>query len=68
VFCPPATHPAALAQPDLLALRREFKRSSGWVTDTELRRLLGPSFDALADLVRAELARLLDGGPRTPLP
>jgi hypothetical protein len=47
--------------------KREFRRSHGWVSETELRGMLGASFDDLADLVRAELARLLDG-PRDPLP
>ena len=67
----------AVALPDLGAviaaqehqrvIKREFRRSLGWVTETELRGLLGDSFDVLEDLVRAELARLLDG-PRNPQP
>jgi hypothetical protein len=48
------------AQEHQRVIKREFARSRGWVTDTELRGLLGASFDDLADLVREELATLLD--------
>jgi hypothetical protein len=48
-------------------VKHEFARSRGFVSDAELRGLLGASFDELAGLVREELARLLDA-PESPPP
>lgn len=60
--------PAARAIPDLDALlalqerqrvlKREFAREHGWVSDAELRGMLGGSYNELVDAVREELAKL----------
>jgi hypothetical protein len=52
------------AQEHQRVIKREFRRSRGWVTETELRGLLGDTYDLLGDMVRAELAELLDGPSR----
>jgi hypothetical protein len=51
------------AQERQRVIKREFARSRGWVGEAELRGMLGASYDELADLVREELALLLDGAP-----
>ena len=63
-----ADGPAARAIPNLDALlalqerqrvlKREFARERGWISDTELRGMLGGSYGELADAVREELAKL----------
>lgn len=36
-------------------VKREYRRSIGYITEPELQKLLGPSYDQLADKIRAKL-------------
>ena len=58
----PTTEALSASQNRLRLVKNKYRRDIGYVTEAELREILGSSYNKLADLVRAKLQTLHESG------